>query len=114
MFWRFFSTSLRSAKALSVEDKAALNTAFPPNITIARVAFFTGSAIVGAVGALQLYHSAELQKNMDELQLQLQKNMDELQLQLQKNMDAKMENVEKTVMGKLSSIEEQLTKMQVA
>ena len=99
MFWRFFSTSLRSAKALSVEDGAALNTAFPPNITIARVALFTGSAIVGSVEALQLYHSAELQKNMAELQ---------------KNMDVKMENMEKTVMGKLSSIEEQLAKMQVA
>ena len=103
MFWRFFSTSLRSAKALSVEDWAALNTAFPSNITIARIAFFTGSAVVGAVEALQLYHSSVLQGNMDAKTAELQKNM-----------DAKTAELQKTVMGKLSSIEEQLAKMQVA
>ena len=97
-----------------MEDWAALNTAFPSNITIARIAFFTGSAVVGAVEALQLYHSSVLQGNMDAKTAELQKNMDAKTAELQKNMDAKTAELQKTVMGKLSSIEEQLAKMQVA
>lgn len=92
--FRRFSTS-RAAKALSVDDWAALNSAYLSGTTVSNIIVhatwtaavigaITGTAVAGASDWLQRYRSAELQASLD----------------------AKFE----IVMGKLSSIEEQLGK----
>ncbi|GAX85691.1 hypothetical protein CEUSTIGMA_g13106.t1 [Chlamydomonas eustigma] len=61
MLFRSFVTSLRRSMTLSVEDWAALNTAYPSNTTLLKMAVLTGSAVVGVLEFLQQGHTKELE-----------------------------------------------------
>ena len=104
---RSFFTSLRRAMALSMDDWAALNTAFPSNIAIAKVAIFTGTMVVGAQGVLMTIQSKVLALQQATLETGFRREMTQMSSKLETDINGVTSEMNQ-MSSKLSSIEVQL------
>ena len=104
--WRSFCTTLLRTAPLSVEDWAALNTAFPSSLSIAKLGLYTGSAVVATLEMLQWGHTADLKKKLEE---KIEAQTRSLKAEIQAEMRAAVQG---EITSKLDSIEAQLLRMQ--